>query len=73
LKIQLKYSSIGEPSFNNISFISKPGNPVFFSYHSICKMSSGLGIFLISTKEGLLTDQECIRKKLGGTGICYII
>lgn len=73
LKIQLKYSSSGKSCLNDVVFMSKPGNFLYLSYYDICKLSSGSGVFLISTKEGILTNQQCIRTKLGGTVICYIV
>jgi len=72
LKVRLKYSSTGIPSFNNIHIFSKSDKALYFSYDSLCKLASGTGLYLINTKEGILTNQECIYKKLGGVGLCYI-
>ena len=72
LKIQLKYSSSGKSCFNNVVFISKPGNSTYYSYFDLCKLSTSTGLFLISTKEGILTNQQCIRIRSGGTVICHI-
>jgi ribosomal protein S8 len=73
LKVRLKYSSTGISCFNNILFFYKANQSIYFSYNSLCKLASGTGIYLINTKNGLLTNQECVRKKLGGVGLCYII
>jgi small subunit ribosomal protein S8 len=72
LKVRVKYSSTGIPCFNNIYFFYKSDKTIYFSYNSLCKLASGTGLFLINTKDGVLTNQECIRKKLGGVGLCYI-
>lgn len=72
LKVRLKYSSTGISCFNNIQILYKSGKTLYFSYNSLCKLASGTGLYLVNTKEGVLTNQECIRKKLGGVGLCYI-
>jgi|TARA_B100000475_G_C14878290_1_gene264980 ribosomal protein S8 len=72
LKVRLKYSSTGVSCFNNIHFFYKSDKTIYFSYNSLCKLASGTGLYLINTKDGVLTNQECIRKKLGGVGLCYI-
>ena len=72
LKVRLKYSSTGISCFSNIQILYKSGKTLYFSYNSLCKLASGTGLYLVNTKEGVLTNQECIRKKLGGVGLCYI-
>jgi ribosomal protein S8 len=72
LKVRLKYSSTGLSSFNNIHFFYKSDKAVYFSYNSLCKLALGTGLYLINTKDGVLTNQECVLKKVGGVGLCYI-
>jgi len=72
LRVSLKYSSTGASCFNNIHFFYKADKTIYFSYNSLCKLASGTGLYLINTKNGVLTNQECIQKKLGGVGLCYI-
>lgn len=73
LKVQLKYASNGTPSFKKIKLLSTPGKTTFLSYQQLTKLNEGVGIFIISTNEGLLTNDVCLKKKIGGTGLCYII
>ena len=72
LKVRLKYSSMGVSCFTNIHFFYKSDKTLYFSHNSLCKLASGTGLYLINTRDGVLTNQECIRKKLGGVGLCYI-
>jgi small subunit ribosomal protein S8 len=73
LKVQLKYNLNGNPSFKEIKLLSTPGKTVFLSYQQLTKLNEGVGVFFISTNEGLLTNDYCLKRKIGGTGLCYII
>ena len=68
----LKYSSNGSPSFKDIKLLSKPGKMFYLSYKQIAKLSKGVGLFIISTKEGLLTNHLCLKRKIGGAALCYL-
>ena len=72
LKVFLKYSSNGSPSFKDIKLLSKPGKMFYLSYKQIAKLSKGGGLFIISTKEGLLTNHLCLKRKIGGAALCYL-
>ena len=72
LKVFLKYSSNGSPSFKDIKLLSKPGKMFYLSYKQIAKLSKGVGLFIISTKEGLLTNHLCLKRKIGGAALCYL-
>lgn len=73
LKVFLKYNSNGSPSFKDIKVLSKPGKMFYLSYKQIAKLSEGVGLFIISTKEGLLTNHLCLKRKIGGAALCYLI
>lgn len=73
LKVILKYSSNGTPSFKEIKFLSTPGKISYMSYTQLAKASSGVGLIIISTNKGLMTHHSCIKFKIGGTALCYII
>ena len=73
LKVFIKYNSNGSPSFKEIKLLSKPGKMFYLSYKQIAKLSEGVGLFIISTKEGLLTNHLCLKRKIGGAALCYII
>jgi len=72
LKVYLKYSASGAPSFKKIKFLSKPGKFCYLSYKELTKMSTGVGIIVLSTNKGLLNHHSCIKRKLGGTALCFI-
>ena len=71
LEINLKYNS-GSPVINTIQRISKPGRRIFSSASSMPKINNGLGIAIISTSEGVMTDIDARKKKLGGEIICKV-
>lgn len=71
LRIQLKYSN-GLPAINGLKRISTPGLRVYKSSQELPKVLNGLGIAVISTQKGLLTDKEARREALGGEVVCYI-
>jgi small subunit ribosomal protein S8 len=72
LKVYLKYSSNGSPCFKEITVFSTPGKNIYLNYTQLAKLTQGVGVLIISTIEGLLTNQACIKRKLGGKIICYI-
>ena len=71
LEINLKYNS-GNPVINTIERISKPGRRIFSSASSLPKINNGLGIAIISTPQGVMTDVDARKKKLGGEIICKV-
>lgn len=73
LKVFLKYSSKGMPSFKEIKFLSTPGKNCYMSYEELTKVALGFGIIVISTNKGLMSHNSCIKLKMGGTALCYII
>ena len=71
IEINLKYNS-GNPVINTIERISKPGRRIFSSASSLPKINNGLGIAIISTPQGVMTDVDARKKKLGGEIICKV-
>ena len=69
--INLKYNS-GSPVINNIERISRPGRRFYSSAQSIPKIQNGLGIAIISTPKGVMTDTEARKAKVGGEIICKV-
>ena len=69
--INLKYNS-GNPVINTIERISKPGRRIFSSASSLPKINNGLGIAIVSTPQGVMTDVDARKKKLGGEIICKV-
>ena len=72
IRIQLKYGQAGEKVIQGIKRISKPGMRVYTNAHEIPKVLNGLGIAIISTSKGILTDKEARKENVGGEVICYV-
>ena len=71
LLISLKYNS-GNPVISSIERISKPGRRIFSSAESLPKVNNGLGIAIISTPKGVMTDVDARKQKVGGEVICKV-
>ena len=71
IEINLKYNS-GNPVINTIERVSKPGRRIFSSASSLPKINNGLGIAIVSTPQGVMTDIDARKKKLGGEIICKV-
>ncbi len=71
LEINLKYSS-GNPVINSIERVSKPGRRIFSSAESLPKINNGLGIAIVSTPKGVMTDIDARKQKIGGEIICKV-
>ena len=71
LTINLKYNS-GNPVINTIERVSKPGRRIFSSAESLPKINNGLGIAIISTPKGVITDIDARKQKVGGEIICKV-
>ena len=71
LSIDLKYHS-GNPVISTIERVSKPGRRIFSSADSLPKINNGLGIAIISTPKGVMTDIDARKQKVGGEIICKV-
>jgi len=71
LEITLKYEG-KVPAISGLKRISKPGQKIYLPYKKIKKVKEGLGIAIISTSKGLMTNKETRKQKLGGEVICEI-
>lgn len=72
LTISLKYGPNRERSISGIKRISKPGLRVYAKSTALPKVLGGLGIAIISTSTGLLTDRQCAKKGVGGEVLAYV-
>ena len=71
LEISLKYHS-GNPVISSIQRISKPGRRIFSSAESLPKINNGLGISIVSTPKGVMSDIDARKQKVGGEIICKV-
>ena len=73
LILHLKYTGRGQyPILTNMRRISKPGRRIYTSYKEIPSILGGLGIVILSTSKGILTDREARFKGVGGEILCSI-
>ena len=68
----VKYGPNGEKVITNLKRVSKPGLRVYKKREDLPKVLNGLGIAILSTSEGLLTDKEARQKNVGGEVIAYV-
>ena len=71
LKISLKYFD-GQPVIKEIKRISRPGRRIFSSAESLPKINNGLGIAIVSTPKGVMSDAEARKNNIGGEIICRV-
>ena len=73
IKVALKYHPVTKISaINSLVRISKPGLRKYVDAESLPRVLNGLGIAIISTSQGVMTDKEAKTKKIGGEVLCYI-
>jgi small subunit ribosomal protein S8 len=73
IKIALKYHpTTKQPAIRKIQRISRPGLRKYSPVETMPRVLSGLGIAIISTSKGLMTDKEAKRMNMGGEVICYV-
>jgi small subunit ribosomal protein S8 len=71
LKVELKYNE-GEPVISEIMRVSKPGRRVYAKIKDLQKVYNGLGISIISTPRGVMSDQEARQANVGGEILCQV-
>tara|TARA_Y100001970_G_C14255317_1_gene874894 strand:+ start:6378 stop:6776 length:399 start_codon:yes stop_codon:yes gene_type:complete len=69
--VDLKYYE-GQPVIKEIKRVSKPGRRVYSKATSIPKVLNGLGVAILSTSKGVMSDSEAIKNNLGGEIICRV-
>ncbi len=72
IKITLKYGPNNERVINGIKRISKPGLRIYAGYEDLPKVLNGLGIAIVSTSKGLMTDRQARAEKIGGEVLAYV-
>ena len=70
--ITLKYGAHGEKVISNLKRVSKPGLRVYCGCEDLPSVLNGLGIAIISTSKGVMTDKEARKNKIGGEVLAYI-
>jgi small subunit ribosomal protein S8 len=72
LKIYLKYGPLGEKVINKLERVSRPGRRVYRSVADLGYVRNGLGIWIVSTNRGMLSDRQCRKEGVGGEVVCAV-
>ncbi|HSQ33945.1 MAG TPA: 30S ribosomal protein S8 [Peptostreptococcaceae bacterium] len=72
IRVQLKYGVNNERVITGLKKISKPGMKVYAAKDELPRVLGGLGVAVISTSKGILTDKQARRDNVGGEVICYV-
>ena len=72
LTIDMKYSDARERVITGIRRVSKPGLRVYTKADAVPRVLGGLGVAVVSTSKGLLTDREARSQRIGGEVLCYV-
>ena len=72
LTIQMKYSPKRERVISGLKRVSKPGLRVYSGTKEVPRVVGGLGVAVVSTSKGLMSDREARRRRLGGEVLCYV-
>jgi small subunit ribosomal protein S8 len=72
IQIQLKYGPTGEAAIHDLERISSPGHRIYRSKSELKPIIRGLGITILSTSRGILSDRVCRKQNLGGEVLCQV-
>ena len=72
LTIKMKYSPDRDRTISGLRRVSTPGLRVYRKADSVPRVLGGLGVAVLSTSDGLMTDREARRRKVGGEVLCYV-
>ena len=72
LRVGLKYDGEGEPIVAGIERVSRPGRRVYAKADAIPAVLGGLGISIVSTSRGIVTDKQARKERLGGEVLCNV-
>ncbi len=72
IKIKLRYGPGGQPLFHKLLRMSKPGRRVYTGVEAIPKPLGGLGIAIVSTSRGVLSDRKAREERIGGELLCVV-
>jgi len=72
LRVTLKYSKKRERTISGLKRISKPGRRLYTGHDRLPRVLGGLGIAIVSTSQGVMTDKDASRKGIGGEILAYV-
>ena len=72
LRIQLKYGPLSESVITDLKRVSRPGQRVYRKTDDLPRVLNGLGIAIVSTSQGVLSDRQCREKRISGELLCTV-
>ncbi len=72
LRVTLKYTTDNSPVISGLKRISKPGRRVYAGKEEVPNVMNGVGIAILTTSMGVLSDKSCRREGVGGEVLCYV-
>ena len=72
LRIYLKYSSEGEHVIDGLKRVSRPGLRLYYGVDEIPRVLNGLGVMILTTPKGVITDKQAKRQRVGGEPLCMV-
>ena len=72
IRVDIKYGNQNEKVISGIKRISKPGLRVYVKNDEVPRVLGGLGIAILSTSKGIMTDKDARKESIGGEVICYV-
>jgi small subunit ribosomal protein S8 len=72
IRVHLRYHRGGEPIITGLTRVSRPGLRVYVDSKHIPRVLGGLGVAVLSTSQGVLTDRDARRRRVGGEVLCYV-
>jgi small subunit ribosomal protein S8 len=72
LKVTLKYDQNGQPIISEIARVSKPGRRIYLSVDRLPHVLGGMGIAIVSTNKGVMSDRNCRKDNVGGEILCTV-
>ncbi len=72
LRVFLKYDMEGQPIIREIKRISKPGRRMYSPVEDLPDVMGGMGIAVVSTSKGIMSDRDCRKEKVGGEILCTV-
>ena len=73
LKIYLKYGPLGQEVIRELKRVSSPGRRVYRAVDQIPRVNNGIGVAIVSTSRGILSDRECRKLHVGGEVLCTVV
>lgn len=72
ITVELKYSKFGLPAIRSLSKISKPGRRVYSGIKDLKSYSSGMGVYILSTSIGIISERQARSENVGGEVLCRV-